>query len=137
MRVMKALIFGLSLSSFAAASMASAKAPLRDVKVIDDNMLYVALALEVSEKCGEIEARKLKGLNYLWSLKRKANSLGYSDDEINAYRKSETEKARIRARGENYVKSKGLNPKDSGDLCKFGHAEIARNSRIGSLLKAK
>ena len=137
MRMMIALILGLSLSTVGAATMASAKAPLRDVKVIDDSMLYVALALEVSKKCSEIDARKLKGMNYLWSLKRKANSLGYSDDEINAYRKSETEKARIRARGENYVKSRGLNPKDSGDLCKFGHAEIARNSQIGSLLKAK
>ncbi len=140
MRMIKALTLGLTLGlslSAAGATMASAKVPLRDVKAVDDNMLYVALALEISEKCGEIEARKLKGLNFLWSLKKQANALGYSDDEINAYRKSEAEKARIRARGENYVKSKGFNPKDSGDLCKLGHAEIAQGSQIGALLKAK
>lgn len=136
MQMIKTFVIGLGLT-LAATSMANAKTPLRDVKAIDDNMLVVALALEVSKKCAEIDARKVKGVNFLWSLKKKANSLGYSDDEINAYRKSDKEKARIRARGESYVKSKGFNPKDSGDLCKFGHAEIAQRSQIGALLKAK
>ena len=132
MRFIIAAILGLSI-----ATAAGAKTPLRNVKAIDDNMLYVALALEISEKCGEISARKVKGLNFLYSLKRKANGLGYSDDEINAYRKSDAEKARIRAKGESYVKSKGLNPKSSADLCKLGYSEIASGSTIGSLLKAK
>lgn len=136
MRFVNTVILGLGLT-LATVSVGNAKTPLRDVKVIDDNMLAVALALEVSKKCGEIDARKLKGMNFLFSLKRKANALGYSDDEINAYRKSDTEKARIRARGEKVVKSKGLNPKDPSDLCKFGHAEIAKGSQIGALLKAK
>ena len=48
MRMIIALILGLSLSTVGVATMASAKAPLRDVKVIDDNMLYVALALAVN-----------------------------------------------------------------------------------------
>jgi len=130
------LVLGLGLN-LAGESPAEAKAPLRNVKAIDDNMLWVALALEISEKCGTIDARKIKGLNYLWSLKKKANALGYSDDEINAYRKSDAEKARIRARGERYVTSRGLDPKASEDLCKLGQAEIARGSTIGSLLKAR
>ncbi|WP_137699948.1 DUF5333 domain-containing protein [Marimonas lutisalis] len=133
MRVLTTAVLGLGLLAGAA----QAKAPLRDVSEIDDNMLRVALALEISEKCGEIDARTMKGMKYLWSLKRRANALGYSDDEINAYRKSPDEKARIRAEGEAYVKSKGLNPKKAADLCKLGHAEIASGSVIGSLLKAK
>ncbi|MDU8929041.1 DUF5333 domain-containing protein [Alisedimentitalea sp. MJ-SS2] len=132
MRIVIAAALGLGL-----ATTALAKTPLRDVSAIDDNMLYVALALEVSDKCGTIDARKVKGLNFLWSLKRKANSLGYSDDEINAYRKSPDEKARMRSKGEAYVKSKGFNPKSSEGLCKFGQAEIAARSTIGGLLKAK
>ncbi|PIE14483.1 MAG: hypothetical protein CSA70_01645 [Rhodobacterales bacterium] len=133
MRMMTSLILGLSI----AAGAASAKPHLRDVKAIDDNMLAVAIAMEIDEKCSTIRTRKGKGLSFLWSLKRKANGLGYSDDEINAYRKSDKEKARIRARGEAYVKSKGLNPKVASDLCKLGNAEIAQKSTIGSLLKAK
>ena len=136
MRFIIAAILSLGLS-LGLATAGAAKTPLRDIRAIDDNMLAVALALEVDKKCGEISARKIKGLNFLFSLKKKANSLGYSDAEINAYRKSPNEKARIRANGEAYVKSKGFNPKVSADLCKFGHAEIASRSTIGSLLKAK
>ncbi|RFP89734.1 hypothetical protein DZK27_04500 [Rhodobacteraceae bacterium 63075] len=119
------------------ASAAMAKPALRDVAEIDDQMLRVGLALEISEQCDEIEARTLKGLSFLWSVKRRANALGYTNDEINAYRKSDEEKARIRARGEAYVKSKGLDPTSAADLCKLGKAEIAEGSVIGSLLKAK
>ncbi len=119
------------------ASAAMAKPALRDVAEIDDQMLRVGLALEISEQCDEIEARTLKGLSFLWSVKRRANALGYSNDEINAYRKSEEEKARIRARGEAYVKSKGLDPTSAADLCKLGKSEITEGSVIGSLLKAK
>ncbi len=132
MRFIIAALMGLTL-----ASPVAAKAPLRDVKEIDGQMLNIALALEISEKCNEIDARTLKGLNTLWSLKRRANALGYSDDEINAYRKSKVEKARLRGLGEAYVKSKGLDPKSAADLCTLGRAEIKQGSVIGSLLKAK
>ncbi|MDQ2095373.1 DUF5333 domain-containing protein [Rhodobacteraceae bacterium 10Alg 79] len=136
MRFTKFAALSLSLA-LATGTVAEAKTPLRDVPAIDNQMLNVALALEISEKCAEIDARRVKGLNYLWSLKRKANSLGYSDDEIDTYRKSDVEKARIRAKGEAYVKSKGLNPKSAADLCKLGKSEIASKSVIGSLLRAK
>ena len=116
---------------------AFAKVPLREVKAIDDPMFAVALAIEISDKCDEIGARTLKGLSYLNSLKGKAQAMGYSNDEIKAYVKSPAEKARMRAKGEAYMKSKGLNPKDAADLCKLGHAEIASGSLTGSLLKAR
>lgn len=128
---------GVLVTATLLAGMAAAKPALRDVPEIDDQMLKIGLALEISEQCDSIAARKLKGLNVLWSLKKRANALGYSDDEINAYRKSEAEKARIRALGEDYVKSKGLDPKSAADLCRLGKAEIADGSVIGSLLKAK
>ena len=115
----------------------SAKAALRDVAEIDDNMLWVALAIEISDRCDEIAPRTLKGLFFLNSLKKRAKAMGYTDDEIRTYVKSDEEKARMRDRGEAYVKSLGLNPADTGDLCTLGHAEIARSSQIGVLLKAK
>ena len=133
---MRVLTAALIMAGFAATA-AMAKPALRDVPEIDDQMLRVGLALEISEQCDEIGARTLKGLSVLWSVKRRANELGYTNDEINAYRKSDEEKARIRARGEAYVKSKGLDPTSAADLCKLGKAEIAEGSVIGSLLKAK
>lgn len=121
-------------ASFATASVA-AEVPLRDVPQIDNNMLGVALAIEISSKCDRIAPRKLKGLNYLWGLKRKAAELGYSDEEITAYVESDEEEARIRKLGEAYVNGAGFDPKSAEDLCKLGEVEIAKNSLIGSLLR--
>ena len=131
------LVSAVLAGSVLAGTMAVAKPALRDVKEIDDQMLNVGIALVISEKCDSIVERKLKGLSFLWDLKTRANALGYSDNEINAYRKSDAEKARLRAAGEGYVKSKGLNPKVAADLCKLGNAEIENGSTIGSLLRAK
>lgn len=116
---------------------ADAKPPLREVKEIDDNLLWVGIAHEISKKCDEIDARTLKGLTYLNSLRRKAREMGYTHQEIEEYHSSKAEKARVRAKGEAYVKSKGLDPENAEDLCALGHAEIARNSTIGIFLKAK
>ena len=140
------LTLGLGLALGASGALASAttvalandtKPPLREVSQIDDAMLWVAMAIEISDKCTEIDPRTLKGLSVLYDLRGQALDMGYSDTEIRAYIRSRDEKARMRARGEKYVKSKGLNPSDPAALCKLGHSEIARSSRIGVLLKAK
>ncbi len=135
MRVMTVLI--LSFALIFGAAIASAKPALRDVSEIDDAMLWVALAIEISDKCDEIDPRTLRGLSVLYGLKRRAQTLGYTSAEINAYVKSPDEKARMRERGERYVKSRGLDPSDPAALCRLGHAEIDRSSAIGVLLKAR
>lgn len=130
MRLLTAmLIMGLS------ATAVSAKTPLRDVPEIDNSMFSVAMAIEISDKCETIKPRTLKGVNFLWGLADKAKSMGYTKAEIDAYRKSDEEKARIRAKGEAYVRAKGLDPHDAGDLCKLGQMEMASGSQIGSFLR--
>jgi hypothetical protein len=126
----------LSASLLAGASAAVSAKTLRDEPLIDNSMLRVALALEISEKCDSLSARKLKGLNYLWGLKSKASKMGYSDDEIRAYVDSKSEKTRMRARGEAYVKAAGFNPALAEDLCALGRQEISKDSLIGSFLRS-
>lgn len=116
---------------------AQAKTPLREQKEIDDKMLWVALALEISDRCEAIGPRTLTGLGYLWSLKSEASKLGYTDDEIRAYVKSDAEKARMRGRGEAYVRAQGLDPKSDADLCTLGTREMEKGSQIGAFLKEK
>ena len=110
---------------------------LRDEPTIDGPMLSVALAIEISDKCPSIDARKLKGLNYLWGLKTAAKKLGYSDADIKAYIDNRTKKTRIRKLGEAYVRSKGLNPASTSDLCTLGANEIVANTLTGSFLRLK
>ncbi|MGR3712104.1 MAG: DUF5333 domain-containing protein [Shimia sp.] len=116
---------------------AMAKPPLRDVAEIDDHLFWGVLAYEVSEQCNTLEARKLKAINELWALGRKAEALGFSRDEIKSYIRSDEEKARMRTRGETFLTSKGVDMSDPKSFCTFGHAEIERNSAIGVYLRAK
>jgi hypothetical protein len=135
MHSFKSIVLATTLiASFAGG--ASAKS-LRDEPTIDRPMLSVALAIEISEKCSSIDARKLKGLNYLWGLKNAAKSLGYSDSEITSYVESDAEKSRIRSLGEAYVRQAGLNPTSAADLCTLGLKEIAANTLTGSLLRKR
>ncbi|MEP2532831.1 DUF5333 domain-containing protein [Shimia sp.] len=132
--------FGIVIAAaslvFAGAASASAKPPLRDVREIDDKVYYALVAYEIGEQCDSISARKLKGINDLWALGRRAKALGYTEAEIKAYIRSDAEKARMRARGEAYMEYKGVSYDDPETFCVLGRAEIERNSAIGVYLRA-
>ena len=133
----KTLTAGAVALVLALPAMAAGKPDLRDLPEIDDSMLWVALAIEISDRCPTIEPRTMRGLNYLWSIRSRAQALGYTPSEIKAYVDSDAEKARMRARGEAYVRAQGLNPRKDADLCKLGQAEIAKGSQIGAFLRLK
>jgi len=133
----KAMMAGLVALLLAAPAVAAGKPPLRDVPQIDDRMLWVAIAIEIGDRCATIAPRTARGLNYLWSLRNEARRMGYTDAEIRAYVDSKAEKDRMRGRGEAYVRAHGLNPENDADLCKLGQAEIAKGSQIGAFLRLK
>lgn len=117
------------------AGAAVAKTPLRDVPEIDRPMFAVAMAIEISDKCSDIKPRTMRGMAFLLELAAKAKSMGYTTTEIDEYRKSDAEKARMREKGEAYMRDKGLDPANPQDLCKLGQMEMAANSQIGSFLR--
>ncbi|KIC43391.1 hypothetical protein RA27_01395 [Ruegeria sp. ANG-R] len=116
--------------------LAEAKPPLRDVKEIDNELYYIAIANEISEYCPSISGRRLKAIGVMWGLKSKANKLGYSDKEIRAYVESDAEKDRMRAKGETYLAQNGVSYDNPSSFCTLGQREIERNSAIGVYLRA-
>ena len=133
---MKYLMIAMTGLSLVAAPVA-AKTPLRDVPEIDDALLDLGIADRIRKECPSISARMIKALTYVRGLEKKAKGLGYSKDEIEAYTDSDTEKARMRARGADFFAAKGVDTSDPQSYCALGNAEIQKGSRIGSLLKAK
>lgn len=117
-------------------AVAEAKSPLREVKEIDDELYYIAIANEISEYCPSISGRRLKAIGVMWGLKSTANNLGYSDSEIRAYVESDAEKNRMRAKGEAYLAQHGVSYDNPSSFCTLGQAEIERNSAIGVYLRA-
>ncbi|PHO02425.1 hypothetical protein CSC82_17955 [Rhodobacteraceae bacterium 4F10] len=118
-------------------SAAQAKAPMSDVPEIENVLYAAAVAYEISEICDDISARRMKALGDAWKLRSIANDLGYSDSEIKDYIESDAQKARMRAKGEAYLKSKGAIYGQPETFCAVGRAEIAKSSAIGALLRAK
>lgn len=130
MRLM--LVIGL----VAAAGVAQAKQPLKDVGSIWNGLLNIGIANEIRETCPDISARMLRAALRLNSIQSEAKALGYSEAEIKAFRTSEANKAKMRAQGEAYMKTNGVVKGDPATYCALGHAEIAKSSQIGTLLKA-
>ncbi|MFY2825975.1 DUF5333 domain-containing protein [Ruegeria sp. MALMAid1280] len=117
-------------------TLAEAKPPLREVKEIDNELYYIAIANEISEYCPSISGRRLKAIGVMWDLRSKANKLGYSDKEIRAYVDSDAEKDRMRAKGEAYLAQNGVTYENPNSFCTLGRKEIERNSAIGVYLRS-
>ena len=130
-------VAALMLAVTVGATDAQAKRPLAQVKPITDGLLAVGLADEIRNNCPTISARMLRAVSFMTSLKNKAQAMGYSDEEIRAFRKNSSEKARMRARGEAYLKQNGVRKGQPETYCALGRAEIAKSSQIGALLRAK
>jgi len=127
----------LALTLAIPANAAIAKPSLRDVPEVENIIFAAAIAHEISDRCHSIRPRRIKALGMAWQLKGRANDLGYSDSEIRDYVESDSEKARMRAKGESFLKANGVDYDKPETFCTFGHAEIAKSSAIGALLKAK
>lgn len=136
MRLTSKVFVSLFAASLALSSPATA-AGLQDESKINEGLLAVGIADEIRNRCGSISARTFTALSFLNSLKRDARSKGYSNDEINRYTKSKTEKAKMRARGEVYLAQNGASTSNAASMCRLGRAEIAKRSQIGVLLRAK
>lgn len=125
------------LLALPAAGQAEAKPPLRDVAAIDDALYQVALANLVRKRCETIDGRVFKGIALLRDLNRQARDMGYSQSEIDAYTESDAEKDRMKARAAAMFAERGIDPDNPDDLCRYGQEEIAANSPVGALLKAR
>ena len=124
-----ALIFCLS------AGAVSAKPPLRAVSRVDDTLLAVGIADDIRKNCPDVSARMFKAVNVVRGVAAHARSLGYTSEEIDAYRKSDAEKARLKAKRDAYLASAGATPGSSEGYCQLGRQEIEKGSQIGAVLR--
>lgn len=112
-----------------------AKPPLREVSEIDDGLMAVAIADEIRKSCDDIQPRMIRAYRQIKALERRARSLGYSEEEIEAYVTSDAEKKRMRRKAETWLASQGVAPSDTDALCRFGRDEISRGGPVGYFLR--
>lgn len=119
-----------------AAGTANAKQPLEEVESVTSGLLWIGIADEIRNTCPSISARMIRALGYINDIQNEAKSLGYSKAEIDAFRKSDANKAELRRRGEAYLQANGVDLNDPNSYCVLGRAEIKKSSQIGALLRA-
>ena len=132
---MRAMTMALILSL--TAGVASAKPHLRDVPEIDGTILAVGIADEIRKNCPDISARLLRAYSVINGLKSKARGMGYTDDEIDAYRSSDAEKARLKAKRAAYLAQGGVTAGQPASYSARGRQEIEKVGQIGALLRMK
>lgn len=133
----RVLTIVLCLSLGAGGASASAQHSLKDEVDINHGLLIMAVADKIRRECNSIAGRMFRAQKFAKDLKAVAEARGYSMDQIEAYVNDRSERARVRAERNVYFESQGASNLDHQSLCVLGHAEIARKSQIGHLLKAK
>jgi hypothetical protein len=113
----------------------SAQQSLRDVGYVTEGLIAVGIAYEISEVCGSISARTLRGLSYLNQLRNHAKGLGFTNAQIDDFRKDRTEQNRLEAIARQRLSSMGAEPGNTAAHCAVGRAEITKESTIGYLLR--
>lgn len=108
--ILLAVVFVMSI-----AQASFAKEPLSNVDYINDRLFAAAVGDQIRRNCDRISARMLRVLADANRLKNHAVELGYTEAEINAYVKNDTEKVKMKQRrdaclADNGALGQGLRP---------------------------
>ena len=114
---------------------AAAQTALKDVAEVRDGIIAVGMALELADNCDSLRPRTLRGYVFLQSLQSRASELGYSDTEIDTYINDRDEKRRLEEIARAQLAQLGVVEGQEATYCAVGRAQIAANTRVGSLLR--
>ncbi len=124
-----------TLTVTAIAGSVSAKPALKDVAYVREGIIATGMAYEISEQCSTISARRIRGINYLFSLRSHAFDLGYTRAEVDAYIDDKAEENRLKDIAYGRLRELGTVAGNEATYCAAGQSEIAKDSAIGRLLR--
>jgi len=133
---MKVLMTALVATSLMT-SVATARIALSEDAHINNSLLAAAVGDEIRKNCDDISARMLTVFTKGKALEKYALNLGYTEDEIKAFLESKTERKRMKALRDAYLKNGGVVKGDSATYCILGQKEIAADSLTGQLLRSR
>lgn len=131
-RIAQAGLFALALVG---PSMA-AELPLNQNSHITESLVAAQVGDIIRKSCSAISARYLVVYEKMGELEQYARAEGYTEDEVRAFLRDKTEKARIKALAAEYLAAAGADPADPDSYCVVGEAEIGAGTLAGSLLRS-
>ncbi len=133
---LKTLALVLALAP-ATAGAAQSLPPLIDNERVRTEFLAAAVGDEIRKHCSSITPRLMVVFGKVRDLERYAEGLGYTSDEIKAFRKSAENKARLKELRDAYLAANGVVAGNADSYCALGLREIENGTLIGSLLRAR
>ncbi|MCX7644996.1 MAG: DUF5333 domain-containing protein [Rhodobacteraceae bacterium] len=131
-------ILSLALAALMPATVAAADLPpLAQNERVRNEFLAGAVGDEIVDNCPSISARMLVVISKLNDLQRYARSLGYTNEDIRAFRKSPENRAELNRLRDEYLAAHGVVPGDPESYCRLGRQEIANGTLIGSLIRVR
>jgi hypothetical protein len=125
-----------TLIAMLAASPVLARDALNQNKHITESLVAGKAADTIRNTCSSISAKMFTALSKLSDLEDYARAQGYTEAEVKAFLKDKSEKARIKALANAYLKAAGAVEGDEESYCTAGRNEIAKDTLAGSLLRS-
>ena len=132
----KATVFWGAFALCAGMASGQATVPLAEEPHINEQLMAASVGDVIRNTCPSISARMVTVFFKAKELEKYARKAGYQEDEVKAFLKDKSEKARIKAMAADYMAANGVVEGDVDSYCALGTSEIAKDSAIGALLKA-
>lgn len=118
------------------ATPALALEPLNKDAHVTESLVAVRVGDTIRNTCPSISAKMFTVLAKWNDLKAYLRDKGYTEEQVEAFRKNKVEKARIKGLAADYLKAAGAVEGDVESYCKVGRDEIAKGTLAGSLLRS-
>lgn len=107
--------------------------PLHNDPEISNGFTILAIGNRIRKVCPDIDARLVRALGFVQTLRNRAGSMGYSGSEIDTF--IDEEDWHYNAIARQYLAERGAELSDIEAVCRVGRDEIAAQSPIGRLLR--
>lgn len=109
---------------------------LRDDSQIHAGLTVIAVGTHIQDVCDDISPRMVRAWSFAEGLVDRAQSLGLSRAEIDAYIDSRAEQRRYDGVMQAWFAARGVSHEDTRAVCRVGRDEITSGSQIGRLLRS-
>lgn len=115
---------------------AAALPPLQDNTRVMGELVAGEVGYQIQKHCPSIKPRALRAMGRVNTLKKYAESLGYTDADFRALSKDPAARAKRDAMTDAYLAQNGVTKGDADSYCRLGYQEIEKNTLTGWLLRA-
>ena len=132
----KSVFLSAGIGVFSNVATAQPSVPLAEEPHINEQLMAAVVGDVIRNTCPNISARMVTVFFKAKELEKYARKAGYEENEVKAFLKDKSEKARIKGMAMDYMAANGVVDGDIDSYCALGTAEIEKDSLIGALLKA-